>query len=136
MSGFGEKRGTKSKRDEYEYEQAFLTNPDNKELLRLIKSSKQEPGNPRRFDDFRAIHFTTKDDAKYIESYKKPEYVPEEEQDTYEYILTSSLLSRATLSLIDRGPNTILSVAINNRGNIAAGCENGIVYYIEKNGNI
>jgi WD40 repeat protein len=135
MAGFGEKRGTKNGRDD-EYEQAFLTNPKNQPLLRLIKSSKQEPGNPRRFDDFKAIHFTTKDNADYIKSYKKPEYVPDEEQDTHEYILTSSLLRHATLSLIDRGPNTILSVAINNRGNIAAGCENGIVYYIEKNGRI
>jgi len=134
MAGFGEKRGTKSKRDEYE--QQFIENPANEELLRLIESSKPEPKKTRKYDPRVSTSFTTRAEAQAIDTYKKPDWLGEDE-DMDSYIASTPLLKESKRSyidrpqLLDRDPTEILSVAIDKLGNIAAGCYSGAIYYIK-----
>jgi WD40 repeat protein len=131
MAGFGEKR----KRDE-KYEEAFLTNPANKKLLALIESSKLEPKELRTFYPRKSTWFTTRAEAQAIDTYKKQDWLGEDE-DMDSYIASTPLLKESKRSYIDRpqlshrDPTAILSVAIDKLGNIAAGCYSGAIYYIK-----
>lgn len=129
-----EKRGTKSKRDEYE--QQFKENPANKQLISIIETSKPEPKKIRKFDPRVSTWFTTRAEAKRMDTYKKPDWLGEDE-DTGSYIASTPLLKESERSYIDRlqlshrDPTEILSVAIDKLGNIIAGCNSGAIYYIE-----